>query len=260
MSESNFTTPPQAGEADGPQMSTPETLTGIFFEPGRTFEALRARPRFLVAALICILAITGSYALYMTRVGYENVVDAEISMARKKDPNANEEQLQQGARIQKMPVVKAIRMSVILVIMPFIIAAVAGLYMLGVNLMGGKISYKKSLAVWAYSSLPPVVITTLLNVVLLFASPPDGDADIVRGENGLVHANPGVFVDATAHPVLSAFLSSFDLITFYGMFLAAIGLRKLGRIKPATAWTIVIALWALVLIVRLLTAVLFGRA
>ena len=260
MSEPNYTTPPRAGEADGPEMSTGETLTGIFFEPGRTFEALRARPRFLVAALICVIANTGSYALYITRVGYDNVVDAEISMARKKDPNANEEQLQQGARIQKMPAVKAIRMSVVAVIIPVIIAVVAGLYLLGVNLMGGQIGYKKALAVWAYANMPPIIITTLLNITLLFASPPDGDADIVRGENGLVHANPGVFVDATAHPVLTALLSSFDLITFYGMFLAAIGLRKLGRIKSATAWTIVIALWALGLAIRLIMAAVFGRA
>lgn len=260
MSEPNYTSHAGAGETDGPVMSTPATLSGIFFEPGRTFEALRARPRFLVAALICVIAIAGSYALYVTRVGYDNVVDAEISMARKKDSNANEEQLQQGARIQKMPVVKAIRMGIIFVIMPVIIAVVAALYLLGVNLMGGQIGYKRALAVWAYANLPPIIITVLLNVVLLFASPPDGDADIVRGENGLVHANPGVFVDATAHPVLTAFLSSFDLIAFYGMFLAALGLRKLGRIKSGTAWTIVIALWVLVLVIRLIMAALFGRA
>ena len=35
--------------ATGEEMSTAETLTGIFFEPSRTFVALRARPRFLVA-------------------------------------------------------------------------------------------------------------------------------------------------------------------------------------------------------------------
>lgn len=260
MSESNFTTPPSAGEPDGPVMSTPATLSGIFFEPGRTFEALRARPRFLVAALICVIAITGSYALYITRVGYDNVIDAEISMARKKDANANEEQLQQSARIQKMPFVKAIRMGIVAVIMPFFIAALAGIYLLGVNLLGGQIGYKRALAVWAYANLPPVIITTVLNVALLFASPPDGDADIVRGENGLVHANPGVFVDATTQPVLSAILSSFDLITFYGLFLTALGLRKLGRLKSGSAWTIVLALWGLVLLVRLFMAVVFGRA
>jgi CHASE1-domain containing sensor protein len=47
-------------------MSTAETLTGIFFEPSRTFEALRARPRFLVAALILLaLACLVTLILYM---------------------------------------------------------------------------------------------------------------------------------------------------------------------------------------------------
>ena len=260
MSESNTTTHDHAGEGGGPSMSTAETLTGIFFEPGRTFEALRARPRFLVAALICVIAITGSYILYITRVGYDNVIDAEISVARKKDPNVNEEQLQQGARIQKMPAVKAVRMVAIAFVVPFIIAAVAGLYLLGVNLMGGEMGYKKALTVWAYSNLPPIIITAILNVVLLFASPPDGDADIVRGENGLVHANPGLFVDATAHPVLSALLSSFDLITFFGLFLAALGLRKLGRLKSGSAWTIVLAIWGIGVLIRLIVALVTGRA
>lgn len=260
MSEPNYTPHAHAGEADGPSMSTAETLTGIFFEPGRTFEALRARSRFLVAALICVIAITGSYILYVTRVGYDNVVDAEISLARKKDSNASEEQLKQSAEIQKKPVVKAIRMGVVAVIVPFIIAAVAGLYLLGVNLMGGRMRYKEALTVWAYASLPPILITAVLNVVLLFISPPDGDAEIVRGENGLVHANPGFFVDATAHPVLSALLSSFDLITFYGLFLTALGLRKLGRLKSGTAWTIALTVWGLGVIIRLIMALVFGRA
>src|SRR5829696_2438269 len=48
------------------EMSTAETLTGIFFEPSRTFEALRARPRFLAAGLILLaLACIVTLVLYM---------------------------------------------------------------------------------------------------------------------------------------------------------------------------------------------------
>ncbi|HET6974016.1 MAG TPA: hypothetical protein VFH96_08325, partial [Pyrinomonadaceae bacterium] len=51
--------------ATGAEMSTAETLTGIFFEPSRTFEALRVRPRFLVAGLIAfILTCLVTAALY----------------------------------------------------------------------------------------------------------------------------------------------------------------------------------------------------
>ncbi len=47
MSEQNFQTQPdtpvaESGQPGAATMSTPETLMSIFFEPGRTFEALRA--------------------------------------------------------------------------------------------------------------------------------------------------------------------------------------------------------------------------
>jgi len=62
MSDPNqvFQAPPPPPFAPTPppptvEMSTPQTLTSIFFEPGRTFEALRSRPRFLIAGLILLV-------------------------------------------------------------------------------------------------------------------------------------------------------------------------------------------------------------
>jgi hypothetical protein len=241
-------------------MSTPETLTGIFFEPGRTFEALRARPRFLVAALISLVAFMGTYLFYIERVGYDNLIDAEISIARKTNTNATEEQLQQGATLQKGPIVKAIRMWSPILVFAIILAAGAGLYLLGTNLMGGQMGYKKALAVWAYASMPPLIITAVLTIVLLFVSPPESDTEIAQGlGRGLVHANPGAFVDSTAHPVIAAGLGSLDLIAFYGMFLAALGLRKVGRLSSGAAWTIVLILWGFSVLVRVGLALAFGR-
>jgi hypothetical protein len=242
-------------------MSTPETLTGIFFEPGRTFEALRARPRFLVVALISLVAFMGTYIFYIERVGYENIIDAEISIARKTNSNATEEQLQQGATIQKGAIVKAIRMWSPILVFAIIFAAGAALYLLGANLMGGQMSYKRALAVWGYSSMPPLLITAVLTIVLLFVKPPESDTEIAQGlGRGLVHANPGALVDSTAHPVMAAALGSLDLISFFGLFLAAVGLRKVGRLSSGSAWTIVLVLWGIGVLVRLGLALAFGRA
>ena len=65
--------PPPPGAApttqlEGPEMSTPSTLTGIFFEPGRTFEALRRRPRFLVVGLILLVLTIGVTGLVYQRI------------------------------------------------------------------------------------------------------------------------------------------------------------------------------------------------
>lgn len=263
MSEPNLSPPAaQPAHAGGPPettMSTPETLANIFFEPGRTFEALRARPRFLVAALICIVLFMAGYIAYMQRVGYERVIDAETNVARKTQTSVTEEQLQQNAQIQKTPVVKAIRMWSPLLIILIVIAAGAGIYTLGTNLMGGKMSYKQGLSVWSYSSLPPLLLTIIVGVVLLFLRPPDDDQAIVQGlQQGLVRANAGAFVDAAAHPVLAALLGAIDILAFYGLWLGAVGLRKVGRLTSGSAWTIVLALWGIGVLLRVVLAFAFG--
>jgi hypothetical protein len=261
MSENYPATPARAAESDAPQMSTPSTLANIFFEPGRTFEALRARPRFLLAAAVAIVVFMAFYVTYVQRVGYDTLIDSEIEVARKADPNANEAALAAGARIQKGAIVKNIRMWSPIILFAVVFAAGAGIYLLGASLMGGALSYKQALAVWTYSSWPPLLLTVVLNFVLLFINPPEGADEIVRGaQQGLVRANLGALVDGSAQPLLAAALGSIDVLVFYGLFLAALGLRKVGRLKSGSAWTIVLALWGVRVIVALAIAAITGRA
>jgi hypothetical protein len=265
MSEANFTTPPappraQADAAE-PTMSTPETLSGIFFEPGRTFEALRARPRFLVAALLAVVAFMAFYLTYVQRVGYDEIVGAEIAQARKANPDMKDEQAAQAEGIQKSVVVKSIRMGSPFIGFAVVFAAGAGLYLLGASLMGGAMSYKQALAVWTYSTMPPLILMTVLNFVLLFVSPPEDAAEIAQGaQRGLARANVGALIDGSAHPVLATALGSLDILALYGLFLAALGLRKVGRLKSGSAWTIVLALWGIGVVVRIAIAAFTGRA
>ena len=74
--DSQLNPPPPTADSRtsiAPSMSTAETLTGIFFEPGSTFEALRARPRFLFAALIITIVVAAFSYLFIQRVGYEEI-------------------------------------------------------------------------------------------------------------------------------------------------------------------------------------------
>ncbi|HEX8149105.1 MAG TPA: YIP1 family protein [Pyrinomonadaceae bacterium] len=261
MSENHPDTPARPAEPDAQAMSTPETLGNIFFEPGRTFEALRPRPRFLVAALLSVAAFMAFYVTYVQRVGYDEIIDAETAMMRKANPDVKEEQLAANERIQKGAIVKNIRLWSPAVAIAVVFAAGAGLYLLGASLMGGALSYKQALAVWVYSSFPPLILMTVLNFVLLFLKPPEDAADIVQGtQRGLVRANAGALVDGTAHPFLATALGSIDLLTFYGLFLAAVGLQKVGKLKSGPAWTVVLALWGIRVIVLLVVSAVTGRA
>lgn len=252
--------PPAVGETSaGTSMTTVETLTGIFFEPSRVFESLRERPRFLGAAIVMVVALLAFTTMFFQRVGFERMITEAVESSPRAD-QMTPEQKEQAIRIQTSPIVKAIYYASPIIVVTIILAAGAGLYLLGAMLMGKKLSYKQGLAVWAYSSMPPMLLAMLLNIVLLFLKSPD-DYDIVRASRrGLVQANLGLFVDLKTSPVLGTVLSSIDLFAFYGLFLAALGLRRVGKMSSGTAWTIVIIIWVIGVIVRAALAGITGGA
>ena len=255
MSEANFTPPPPHASAGAPTMSTPETLANIFFEPGETFAALRERPRFLVAGLI-VLAV----ALVITVLLLQKVNLAEFMAAQlEKNPQAAQmspEQKQQALSFWVGPGGKAVFYVIPVVATIVMVAAGAAIYLLAVMLMGGKLSYKQALSVWVYSSLPQAVLGGILAVVILFLKPAE-EIDLNKSGAGLAVTNLGALINP-ASPVLRAALSWFDLLTFIGMFLAAIGLRKVGKISSGSAWTIVIVMWVCGIIYSVARAALFG--
>jgi hypothetical protein len=241
---------------DGPQMTTVETLTGIFFEPGRTFESLRARPRFIAAAAItailtCVFTIT-----FFQRAGYENVMRAAIENSPRSD-QMSPEQKERALAIYANPAVKAINYVSPLIAVAAIYAAGAALYLLGVMLMGRSISYLQALSVWTYSSFAPSVLAILVSLVLLFLKSQD-ELETMQPGRSLARANLGILVDPKASPVLAALLGSFDIFVFYGLFLAALGLRKVARLSAGAAWGIALGLWLVGIILKIALAAATG--
>ena len=245
-----------AEDAGAPTMSTPETLANIFFDPAATFAALRARPRFLVAALL-ILAFTAVVTvLIFMKVPYEQVIRQAIENSPRTSRMSAEEK-QRMIDMQSKPVFKYIAMTAPAIGTAVVLAAGAGIYLLGVMLMGGRMSYKHALSVWTYSSFAPAVLGTILAVILLFLKTPE-DLDFNRPGAGLLVTNVGAFLGSGSSPILRAALSWFDLFTFYGMYLAATGLRIVGKLSSGGAWTVVLVLWFIGMLFSVVRAAIFG--
>jgi membrane protein, antimicrobial resistance system len=230
----------------GPDMSTAQTLSGIFFEPGRTFDALRKRPRFLIAALIMMLLTAGVTVVLYQRIDMGQFIRDKMERSSR-SANQTEEQKEMGVKFGK------ILGYVSPLFVPIGIAFGAALYLLGVMAFGGSISYKKSVAVWTYSSLPPAILGTIIVILVLFLK----TAETIDPEHLLV-TNPGAFMSTESSPVLVAVLSQFDLLAFYGLFLAAIGLRNVAKISSGSAWGIVLGLHLIRAILAIASAAIFG--
>jgi hypothetical protein len=221
-----------------PQMSEVGTLGGIFFEPGKTFEDLRRKPRFILASLIMMLVFSAFNFLYINKVGFEQIIRARID-SNERIQQMPPEQKQAIIDQQSGPIVKAISYAappIVLIIM-FLIGGL--IYWLGANAMGGTATFLRGVSVWVYSSFPPTVVSMLANILVLFLKSTD-DIDIATSQSGLVHANPSFFIDTKAMPVLGAVLATFDVFFIWGWILAAIGLRIVGKISTGAAWAIVL--------------------
>lgn len=253
MSDANYASGNSAANADGPNLSLADTLTGIFFEPGRVFESFRPRPRFLVALVITIAAVMVFQILFTQRLGYENIVRSRIeSSMPDTDPAQREEIIAQ----QSGSVGKAISYLVPLFGITIVFLIGGGLYLLGTLAMGKTVNFKQALAVWTYSSLPPTLLVMLANIILLLIKAPE-DIDIATSGRGLVRASPGILVDGAASPVLATALGSLDLFAIYGLILAALGLRKVARLSSGASWTVVIVVYLVGVLIKLGMAAAF---
>jgi hypothetical protein len=84
------------------------------------------------------------------------------------------------------------------------------------------------------------VIGAIAGFVVLAIKSAD-EIDLATAQRGgLVQANPTMFIDGKAQPVLAAILSSVDVFQIWGWILAAIGLRITNKLTSGSAWAIVI--------------------
>lgn len=250
--------PPEQIVADEPQMSELATLGNIFIEPGRTFEDLKRKPRFIMASIIIALLV-GAYAFALSyKVGEAGMRQFTIEQMEKSPQAAamTPEQKRSGIELS-MTIQSVMRYLVpVFVLISFIIGAL--LYFAGAKAFGGTGGFLHALSVWVYSSLPPAVVGTIANFIVLAFKSVD-DINIAASQRGVIQANPSLFVDATANPVIATILATFDVFFIWGWILAAIGLRITNKLSSGSAWAVVLIIAIVGTLIRLVMAYFTGN-
>lgn len=238
---------------EAPSLTAIETVTKIFFEPGRVFESFRERPRFLFAAILMATVMFAFSTLFVKRVGYENIVRAKLEALH--TAGLGEAEKEQIIQVQSRPSLQALSYASSTLNIFLILFAGAFLYQVGSMATTRTVSYRQALAVWTYSSLPPTLLMTLLSIVLMLMTPAAQLEPLKGGRSAFVHANLGVLVSASEHPGLATMLGAVDIFALYGLILAAWGLQKVARTSNTAAWSMVLTIWICSIVVRsLITA------
>jgi hypothetical protein len=186
------------------------------------------------------MAISIFQIAFIQKIGYENIVRSRIeSGSWTKDLPADQKEIQ--VQQQSGSLGKSIAYGIVPIAMVIVFLLGGLIYFLGANAMGGTAKYLHGVSVWVYSSLPPTILFVIANLIVLFLKSVD-EIDIEQSQQGLIQANPSMFLNAKEMPVLAALLSSIDLFAIWGWVLAAIGLHKIARISTGAAWAIVLIL------------------
>jgi len=239
LTESTATpTEVKTAPAEAPQMSEIATIGNVFMEPGNVFDDMRRKPRFIIAGILVLLFISIFQVAFVGKIGYEKIVRARIESS-KRTQDLDTDQKEKIIEQQGSPMIKYITYAATPVVVAIVFLLGGLIYWLGANAMGGSGRFLGGVSIWIYSSLPPAIIFTLGNLIVLFIKSAD-DIDIANSQSGLLKANLGFLVDGKTMPVIAALLGSFDLFAIWGWTLAAIGLQRVAKISAGAAWAVVL--------------------
>jgi len=234
------------------EMSEISRLSGVFFEPTKTFADIAERPRWLVPLLLVILASLAYSVAIGQRLGWERVIDQQMQsqLARMSDQQRAAMEQTKGLQV-KFASVGAYVMSVIGAPLYCLIAA--GVLLLIVDgMMSAGIKFKQAFAVMCYSGLPGILLIVLM-IVAMYMKPNPDDFNI---QNPLPF-NLGWFMSPdTPAKFLRSIASSIDIFSLWAIALIATGLKMAGGRKLAFggALAAVLTPWAIVVLIKAVLA------
>ena len=235
-----------AAEPEPAGMSEISRLTGVFFEPSKTFADIARRPKWLVPTLLAIVVSLVFLAVYSQRVGWERGIRQQLEnnpRSAQMTAEQRERTVQMGAKFYSVGGYAAAVAGVAIyyvVVSGVLLGIVAGL-------LSVPVKFKQVLAVVSYANLTRV-ISGLLSIIVLFLKNPD-DFNL---QNPLAF-NLGAFLDPQTTPkFLHSVAGSLDLFSIWPVLLMAIGLKASGgkRLSFGGALFAVVLPWAVWIVIR----------
>jgi hypothetical protein len=212
-----------------PALSEAQRLLYTFTAPSRTMADLRRNASWWVPwLLISVASIAFVYALDK-RVGWGQVMETQIQANPKSAEKMDKMAPEQREKIMKIQETSARVMGYLspvtaLIALVVVAGVLLGLFNFG---FGTKLSFKELMGVTAYGFLPSILSTLLTIVVLFFVEP--GAFDLKYP----VATSLGYFVPGTM-PFVKTLLGAFDVFTLWQIFLLAVGIAQLSRLKVKT--------------------------
>jgi hypothetical protein len=236
-------------EAPPAGMSEISRLTGVFFEPKKTFEDIAERPKWFAPLLIFCLAMLAYFAIYGTRIGWSTYLDQQMETnpaLQQRLERMAPDQRASAIRLQEKAVPIAFYGAAIVGVPVTLLLSSALMFGLASGVMSAGLRCKQVFAVACYSALPNVILRMLAIVVMFLKNPEDFNVTNPVGFNPAAYMDP-VSTSRFAYTVLTGV----DLFTLWALLLSAVGIKAAAgkRMSFGGALFVVVLPWAVILLV-----------
>ena len=231
--------------ASGQGLSEVERVVDTFIAPSKTFTDILRSTSWWLPFLLMVLVTLGTTVVVEKQVGFDRVAENQIHQNPKQEEQlSNLSPQDRAARMAiSAKITRYFTYGSFLLILAFV-AIAALLYWASFNFgLGAQTTYGQMFAVWMYASLPKLLIGLLAIVMLLFG----GNAESYNAQNP-VGTNPAYFMPDAA-PWLKAFLSFFDVIGLWSLFLLVIGTAIVAKVSRGKAAAVVVGWWLVGLVI-----------
>ncbi len=225
-------------------------MLDIYVAPGRAFARLKEKPSWLIPIIIVLLFNMIIALLSAQYVDWDK--QRQTAIDRMRERNMSEEQIQKAAEgMDKFYSSPAMRygMPAVSALFVTLIAALllAVIYNVSLPLFGGTGDFKRTWAIVCNASLIAVPAAIVRGALVLLKR----SAEVTTS---LLAAAPAI-----KQPFLKGLLAQLDIFDFWKFALIAIGLTTVLGIKKSKSYTLVFAVWGVVVLILALLGMGAGR-
>jgi len=223
-------------QPEAEKVNTFQRIVGVLFSPSETFASIARKPDWVLPLIIlCVISLAVGWTI-ASKVDFNDMArQATDNPSFAKMPQEQQERMQSfTASMMRFATYVGPVFSIVGLLV------ISGVMLLAVRAMGGAGNFVQSFSVATYAWYPRLIKAILSAIVLVSRK---SISFLMLADP--VRSNPGFLVDAKAHPVQFALLTSFDIFSLWSLALFVIGYAAISRLSRGKTAAIVIILWLL---------------
>lgn len=209
-------------------------LIGMFFEPSLVLRELAVKPTWVWPVIVLMVISLAAQLVIAPRLDMAGTIRERMERSGRQ---VSEEQLEQavsmGGRIAR------ITMYASPLFVPIMLLMLAGVYALGLKVLGGEVDFGKLFAGIAHAVMPPMLVASVLMMVVAWPR----DAITATGIPHLVRSGLGAWLGPDVHRAIVAAADILDIFNIWQWVLVVLTLEIVGKLKRGQAIGLVAVLW-----------------